>query len=108
MKNNTAKDYRVSPESGALMVVNVDNGGLDKVDDATWGKDVIIPAGQTVNVTFDIPYNLSDFNETASDLDDEKKLFAFADKRMQRLKDLKFFDYSERYEIDCPSSWNDK
>ena len=36
------------------------------------------------------------------------KLTAFADKRMKRIKDLKFLDYIERYEIDCPNSWMDK
>ena len=68
----------------------------------------MIPAGQTVNVKFDIPYNLDEYGETAANLKDINKLTAFADKRMKRIKDLKFFDYSERYEIDCPNSWMDK
>jgi hypothetical protein len=58
LKNNTTRDYKMA-ESGTLMLVNPDNGGLEKVDDATWDHTVVIPAGQTVNVKFDIPYNLS-------------------------------------------------
>lgn len=92
-------------ELGALMLLNPDNGGLEKLDDVTWDHTIVIPAGQTVNVRFDIPYNLSDYGETASNLADMNKLAAFADKRMKRIKDLKFFDYIERYEIDCPNSW---
>jgi hypothetical protein len=106
-KNNTASDYSV-PDSGTVMRVDVDNGGLEKLDDATWGKNIVIPAGQTVNVKLDLPYTLSDYGETASSLSDFSKLSAFADKRMKGIRDLKFFDYSERYEIDCPDSWNNK
>jgi hypothetical protein len=108
LKNNTGKDYRMAAESGTLMLVNPDNGGLEKLDDATWDRTLVIPAGQTVNVKFDIPYNLGEYGETASNLADMNKLTAFADKRMKRIKDLKFFDYIERYEIDCPNSWMDK
>ena len=95
-------------ESGTLMSVNPDNGGLEKLDDATWDHNIVIPAWQIVNVKFDISYNLSEYGETASNLADFNKLTAFADKRMKRIKDLKFFDYIERYEIDCPNSWMDK
>jgi hypothetical protein len=109
LKNNTGKDYTMAAaESGALMLVNPDNGGMEKLDDATWDHTVVIPAGHTVNVKFDIPYNLGEYGETASILTDMNKLTAFADKRMKRIKDLKFFDYTERYEIDCPNSWMDK
>lgn len=109
VKNNTGEDYRMpASESGTLMSVNPDNGGLEKLHDATWDSTIVIPAGQTVNVKFDIPYNLDEYGETAANLKDINKLTAFADKRMKRIKDLKFFDYSERYEIDCPNSWMDK
>lgn len=108
LKNNTGKDYRMAGESGTLMSVNPDNGGLEKLDDATWDHNIVIPAWQIVNVKFDISYNLSEYGETASNLADFNKLTAFADKRMKRIKDLKFFDYIERYEIDCPNSWMDK
>ncbi len=95
-------------ESGTLMSVNPDNGGLEKLGGATWDGTIVIPAGQTVNVKFEIPYNLSEYSETASNLADVNKLTAFAGKRMKRIKDLKFFDYIERYEIDCPNSWMNK
>jgi hypothetical protein len=108
LKNNTGRDYKMAAESGTLMSVNPDNGGLEKLDDATWDRKIVIPAGQTVNIKFDIPYNLDEYEETATDLADMKKLTAFADKRMERIKDLKFFDYIERYEIDCPNSWMSK
>jgi hypothetical protein len=108
LKNNTGKDYRMAAESGTLMLVNPDNGGLEKLDDATWDRTIVIPAGRTANVKFDIPYNLGEYGETASNLADMNKLTAFADKRMKRMKDLKFLDYIERYEIDCPNSWMDK
>lgn len=104
LKNNTSRDYRMA-ESGALMLVNPDNGGLEKLNGASWDHTIVIPAGQTVNVTFDIPYNLDEYGETASDLDDINKLKSFAGKRMKQIKDLKFFDYIERFEIDCPNSW---
>lgn len=105
LKNNTSKDYRLTADSGTLMAVNPDNGGLDKLAYATWDNNTIIPAGRTVNVKFDIPYNLIEYGQTASDLADMKKFAAFADKRMAPIKDLKFFDYTARYEIDCPNSW---
>ena len=54
------------------------------------------------------PYDLGAYGETASNLADGKKLATFADKRTGGIKDLKFFDYIERYEIDCPSSWMGK
>jgi hypothetical protein len=108
LKNNTGKDYRMAAESGTLMMVNPDNGGLEKLDDATWDHNIVIPAEQTVNVKFDIPYNLADYGETASNLADFNKLTAFANKRMKRITDLKYFDYTERYEIDCPNSWMNK
>jgi hypothetical protein len=108
LKNHTARDYRIAAESGKLMSVNPDNGGLETLDGATWDHTIVIPAGQTVNVKFDIPYDLGAYGETASNLADMKKLTTFADKRMRGIKDLKFFDYIERYEIDCPSSWMDK
>jgi hypothetical protein len=44
------------------------------------GPDDGDPAGQTVNVKFDIPYNLGEYGETASNPADMKKLTAFADK----------------------------
>lgn len=108
LKNNTDKDYRIAAESGTLMFVNPDNGGLEKLNDVTWDRTIVIPAGQTVNVKFDISYNLGEYGESASVLADMNKLTAFADKRMKGIKDLRFFDYVERYEIDCPNSWMDK
>ena len=107
-KNNTDKDYRIAAESGTLMSVSPDNDGLEKLDDVTWDHTIIIPSGRTVNVKFDIPYKLSEYGETASGLADMHKLTEFADKRLKGIKDLRLLDYSERYEIDCPSSWMDK
>jgi hypothetical protein len=109
LKNNTSTDYKMpSAESGTLMSVNPDNGGLEKLAGVTWDPTVVIFSGQSVNVKFDIPYTLTDYGETASSLADDKKLIAFADRRLKDLKHLKFFDGSQRYEIDCPNSWNDK
>src|ERR1017187_2886645 len=74
LKNNTGKDYRMVAESGTLMMVNPDNGGLEKLDDATWDRSIVVPVGQTVNVKFDIRHNLADYSETASNLSDFNKL----------------------------------
>src|SRR5258706_2547068 len=57
LRNNTDRDYRITTESGTLMVVNPDNGGLEKLDDATWDR-IVIPARQIVNVKIDITYYL--------------------------------------------------
>jgi hypothetical protein len=105
LKNNTGSDYKMpAPESGTLMTVNPRNGGLEKLGGTTWDTAVVVPAGQTVNVKFDIPYNLSEYGETATGLSEEKKLQEFADRRLKEIKDLKFFDDTQRYEIDCPNS----
>ena len=109
LKNNTDKDYQMpATRYGALMLINPDNGGLEKLDDVTWDQTVVIPAGHTVNVKFDIPYNLSEYGEASSNLVDMNKLAAFANQRLKKIKDLKFFDQNYRYEIDCPNSWMNK
>jgi hypothetical protein len=74
---------------------------LSVLKNATWAPGITIPANQTVDITFTLPYRLADFNATAADLDDEKKLAEFVDSRLNA-SSLMFIDYGARYEIDLP------
>jgi hypothetical protein len=60
----------------------------------------VIPGAQTVNIKFDVPYSYNEYNASASQSD--AKDIEFAGKRMKEINGFKFFDYSNRYEIDCP------
>ncbi|HEY5329913.1 MAG TPA: hypothetical protein VIJ79_08530 [Acidobacteriaceae bacterium] len=100
LHNNTDKDYRL-PSNSALMIVNPENGGLQKVADTTWDTDTVVPVGQTVNLKFDVPYKLADYNLQPSDYSDSKDV-EFAGRRLKEINGIKVFDYTDRYEIDCP------
>jgi hypothetical protein len=101
LRNNTEKDYQL-PSIGWFMVVNPDNKGLDTINGIKWNSDVVIPPGQTVNVKFEIPYPLSDYNSTALDLTPVQKEIEFAQRRMKEIGGFRFFDNTQRYEIDFP------
>jgi hypothetical protein len=101
LHNTTDKDYSL-PTIGELMIVNPENKGLDSLEGFTWDSTTIIPAGQTANLKFDIPYPLSSYNKTAADLTDDKVMVDFIEKRLKEIDGFKFFDYGNRYEIDLP------
>lgn len=101
LRNNTDRDYKL-PSLGWLMIVNPENKGLDTIDGVKWDSNVIIPSGQTVNVKFEIPYKLSEYNSKSADLSTLKKEIEFAQRRMKEMGGFRFFDDSERYEIDMP------
>jgi hypothetical protein len=53
-------------------------------------------------VKFEIPYPLSDYNSTALDLTPVQKEIEFAQRRMKEIGGFRFFDNTQRYEIDFP------
>jgi hypothetical protein len=101
LHNNTDKDYQL-PSIGWFMILNPENKGLDTVEGVKWDSNVIIPPGQTVNVKFEIPFKLSEYNLKTEDLIDGKKEIEFAQKRMKEMGGFRFFDNTQRYEIDFP------
>jgi hypothetical protein len=101
LRNNTEKDYQL-PAIGWFMIINSENKGLDTVDGVKWDSNVIIPPGQTVNVKFEIPYRLSEYNIKAEDLVPDRKEIEFAQRRMKEMAGFRFFDNTQRYEIDFP------
>lgn len=101
LHNTTYKDYSV-PAIGELMIVNPENKGLDALEGCTWDSSTTIPPGQTVNLKFDIPYPLSEYNMKTADLTDDKAMVNFIEKRLKEIDGFRFFDYGNRYEIDLP------
>jgi hypothetical protein len=100
--NSNKYDYTLSqPPIGRLMAKPKDGKDLSVLKDATWDPGITIPANHTVDITFTLPYRLADFNTTAADLDDEKKLAEFLDNRL-KASSLVFIDYGARYEIGLP------
>jgi hypothetical protein len=53
-------------------------------------------------VKFEIPYQLSEYNLTTADLAPDKKEIEFAQRRMKNMAGFRFFDNTQRYEIDFP------
>jgi len=100
--NSNKYDYALSqPPIGRLMAKLKGGKDLSVLKDATWDPAIMIPANKTVDITITLPYRLADFNTSAADLDDEKKLAEFADSRLNA-SSLVFIDYGHRYEIDLP------
>jgi hypothetical protein len=101
LHNLTTRDFSL-PLTGELMIVNPQNKGLDSIDGVTWDTTTRIPPGQTVNIKFDIPYALSSYNTTTAELTDEKAMIQFIKKRLKEIDGFRFFDFTDRYEINCP------
>lgn len=101
LHNNTDLDYSL-PSNGSFMIVDAHNKGLDTVDGVKWNSDVVIPPGQTVNMKFEIPYKLSDYDLTGAKVISDKSEIDFAAKRMKEMDGFRFFDSAKRYEIDFP------
>ena len=108
-KNNTNIDYVVpSPEDAALMRREPDDGSLVKLDNVTWDSSLRIPAGQNVNVAFDITYKFSDYNTTLAELNAGDKMTEFWGKRTDNIDGFVFFDYGSHYRIELPKNWDAK
>lgn len=101
LRNNTDRDYEL-PIVGGFMIVNPENKGLDTIEGVKWDSSTIIPPGQTVNLKFEIPYQLQEYNQTGADLVPDKKEIEFAQRRMKEMGGFRFFDGTNRYEIDFP------
>lgn len=95
-------DYDLPEQGNAeLMGKGKENQNLSILKNASWDA-IRIPSNQTVNVKFTLTWHLADYNTTAEQLDDEKKLIEFAEKRLKEAYSMEFFDYSKRYEITLP------
>ena len=115
LTNHTGADYIVvGPENAALMKKIPEDSSLQRLDGATWDDTIRIPAGQSVNVIFDVPIKLADFNTSAADLngDDQSsdqmpaKYSQFVGSRLKEMNGLVLIDYANRYRIDLPRDWD--
>ncbi|HLJ77535.1 MAG TPA: hypothetical protein VKT75_08980 [Acidobacteriaceae bacterium] len=115
LTNHTGGDYIVvGPENAALMKKIPEDSSLQRLDGATWDDTLRIPAGQSVNVIFDVPIKLADFNTSAADLngDDQSsdqmpaKYSQFVGSRLKEMNGLVLIDYANRYRIDLPRDWD--
>ncbi len=106
LNNPTDTDYYL-PDSiaGELMKRLPGGKGFQKLNASSWGERVIVPAKQTVNVEFDVPIHLEDFNKKAADLESDADLSKFINRRLSDMDGLVFFDYTHRYRIDLPNGW---
>lgn len=114
LTNHTGADYIVvGPQNAALMKRIPEDSSLQRLDGATWDDTIRIPAGQSVNVVFDVPIRLADYNTTAADLNSADsnsdampaKYSQFVDSRLKEMNGLVLIDYANRYRIDLPKDW---
>lgn len=114
LSNHTGSDYFVAGlQNAALMKKLPEDGSLQRLDGASWDDTIRIPAGQSVNVVFDVPIKLADFNTTADELNSEDqnsggmpaKYSDFVDKRLKEMDGLVLIDYADRYRIELPRDW---
>lgn len=115
LTNRTGSDYIVAgPPNAALMKKIPEDASLQRLDGATWDDTIRIPAGQSVNVVFDVPIRLADYNTTAADLnggdpDSDQmpaKYSQFVESRLKEMNGLVLIDYVDHYRIDLPRNWN--
>jgi hypothetical protein len=110
--NNTNVEYVVpSAGSGVLMRKVQETSSMAPIQRATWGTPTI-PPHQSVDVTFDIAFELSDYGTSAADIDKEqppppdgvpKAELEFIQRRFNAMKDgLVFLDYSSKSHVDLP------
>lgn len=114
LANHTGSDYIVvGPENAALMKKIPGDSSLQRLDGANWDDTIRIPAGQSVNIVFDVPIKLADYNTTAEDLNSADpsseampaKYSQFVDSRLKEMNGLVLIDYANRYRIDLPRDW---
>lgn len=71
LTNNTNGEYVVpSAGSGVLMRKMSETSSMDPIEHVTWGTPTI-PPHQSVDVTFDISYELSDYGTSAAEIEKE-------------------------------------
>ena len=90
------------PATGQLLARSKETSALTLLSNASWDQGTVIPSKQTINITFNLSYRLADYNTKDEELEDEKKLRAFAKRRFDEVPSMVFFDYGNRYEIDLP------
>jgi hypothetical protein len=114
LTNHTNADYIImGPENAALMRRLPGNASLQRLDGAKWDATIRIPVGQTVNVVFDVPIRLADYNTTADELNSSDpnstgmpaQYSHFVQSRLGEMDGLVFMDYADRYRIDLPKDW---
>lgn len=81
------------------------------IENVTW-RTPTIPPHQSVDVTFDITYELSDYGTAAAEIDKDpaadsdgvpKAELAFIQRRFGEMKDgLVFMDYGNKYHVELP------
>jgi hypothetical protein len=115
--NDTANEYALPPPGvGAMMRQIPEKGGFDRIEDASWDNNLIIPPKQNLNVKFVVPYKFADYNTSAKQLyksewtpvgttesaDIPKEVLVFVDRRLKEIDGFAFFDYSKKYKITLP------
>lgn len=114
LTNHTRSDYIVAgPENAALMKRIPEDSSLQRLDGAVWDDTIRIPAGQSVNVVFDVPIRLADYNTSAEELNSADansnqmpaKYSQFVDSRLKEMNGLVLIDYVNKYRIDLPRDW---
>ena len=116
LTNNTRTDYVLAlPVAAALMRKVPEDSSLAKLDFARWEDNVRIPSRQTVSVLFEVIYNFSAYNTSATKLhgytsaDDSNPppaLMSFVASRLKEMDGMAFLDYNARYRVELPKSWN--
>jgi hypothetical protein len=109
LKNNTSDDYvPPAPPAGALMRIVQKTSSMQKIDHVTWDSPTI-PPHQSINVTFDLTYDLSDYGTSAAEIDREPDPksdnlpgeIAFIERRFKEMNaGLVFLDYQHRFHVD--------
>ena len=121
LTNNTNCEYTVPAAGvGVLMRQIPEKGGFDRIDDASWETNLVIPPKQTMDVRFVVPYRFADFGTSAQELNGSAwspvgvtkmedlapaGLTKFAGLRLKNIDGFAFFDYSRRYRILLPNGW---
>jgi hypothetical protein len=115
--NDTVKEYALpATGSGAMMRQIPEKGGFDKIENASWDNNLIIPPKQSLNVKFVVPYEFEDYNTSAKELyqsgwtpvgttkgtEVPKELQAFVSRRLKEIDGFAFFDYGRKYKIVLP------
>lgn len=117
LTNNTSREYTVPATGvGVLMRQIPEKGGFDRVDEASWDTNLVIPPRQTMNVRFVIPYKFADYDTSAQEMTVDGKgekdpisggLVKFAGRRLKDIDGFAFFDYSKKYRILLSNGWKD-
>lgn len=114
LTNHSSTDYIVmGPDNAALMKKLPADASLQRLEGASWDNTIRIPVGQSVNVVFDVPIKLADYNTTAADLNNSDpnstgmpaQYSQFVQSRLREMDGLVLVDYANRYRIELPRDW---